>query len=254
MYRHLFGVETYGLVQLAALLLFCALSVFLFRRAGIRLWHAAALIWLYGVCNLLIAKVLFDYVKAGGRHTLFDHPSLDHFREGGFWGWPIVFFPCVLLYPLVTRVPAVPFYRAVALLLPPVFAVQKLACFVAGCCWGCEASLPWAVTFPDDSLCDQPGVPRHPLQLYDAALPLGILGVLLLVDRRGGAAARPFLLPLLIGLYGLTRFATEFLRPREGEGVLLLSQWLELGAVAGVIVLLTVGRGAWRGMVGARSG
>ena len=49
------------------------------------------------------------------------HPSLDHFLEGGLWGWPIAFFPCVLLYPLVTRVPAVPFYGAVALLLPPVF-------------------------------------------------------------------------------------------------------------------------------------
>src|SRR5437660_8945036 len=72
MYRHLFGVETYILVQLAALLLFCTLSVFLFRRASIRLWHAAALGVLYVVCNFLIAKVLYDYVKAGGRHTLFD--------------------------------------------------------------------------------------------------------------------------------------------------------------------------------------
>ena len=30
---------------------------------------------------------------------------------------------------------------------------------MAGCCWGSETSLPWAVTFPDDSLCGQPGVP-----------------------------------------------------------------------------------------------
>src|SRR5688572_28580457 len=232
MYRYLFGVETYVLVQLAALLLFCILSVVLFRRAGIGLWHAAALGVLYVVCNLLIAKVLYDYVKGGGRHTVFDHPSLAHFVEGGLWGWPIAFFPCVLLYPLVTGVPAVPFYRAVALLLPPVFAVQKLACFVAGCCCGRETSLPWAVTFPAGSLCERPGVPLHPLQLYDAALPLGILGVLLLVDRRGGATARPFLLPVLIGLYALTRLATEFLRPREGEAV-----------------LLTAGRGAWRSMV-----
>lgn len=250
MYRHLFGLETYGLVQLVALVLFCTLSVWLFRRAGIRLRHAAALSVLYVVCNFLIAKLLYDYVKGGGQHTLFDHPSMDHFLEGGFWGWPVAFFPCVLLYPFIARVPAVPFYRAVALLLPPVFAVQKLACFTAGCCWGGETSLPWAVTFPADSLCDQPGVPLHPLQLYDAALPLCILGMLLLLDRRGGSTARPFLLPLSIGLYALTRFATEFLRPRAGEEVLLPSQWLELGAIVGVLMLLTVGRRAWRGMVG----
>jgi prolipoprotein diacylglyceryltransferase len=246
MYRYLFGLEAYALVHLAALVLFCTLGVVLLRRAAIGLRHAAALGVLYVVCNLLIAKLLYDYVKGGGQHTVFDHPSLAHFVEGGFWGWPIAFFPCVLLYPLLTRVPAVPFYRAVALLLPPVFAVQKLACFMAGCCCGRETALPWAVTFPANSLCERPGVALHPVQLYDAALPLGILGVLLLVDRRGGAAARPFLLPLLIGLYALTRLATEFLRPRESGQVLLLSQWLELAAAAAVIVLLTAGRGAWR--------
>ena len=249
MYRYLFGVESYGLVHLVALLLFCALGAWLFRRGGIGLWHVAALAVLYVVCNLVIAKVLYDYVKGGGRHTVFDHPALGHFVEGGFWGWPIAFFPCLLIYPWVARVPAAPFYRAAALLLPLVFAVQKLACFAAGCCSGRETALPWAVTFPEGSLCERPGVPLHPLQLYDAAAPVGILGVLLLVDRRGGAAARPFLLPLLIGMYALTRLASEFLRPRDGAGALLLSQWLELGAAAGVVILLTVGRRGWGELV-----
>ena len=80
-------------------------------------------------------------------------------------------------------------------------------------------------------------------------LPLGILGVLVAVDRRGGAAARPFLLPLTVGLYALARFGTEFLRPREADG-LLVSQWLELGAAVGVVLLLTFGRTVWRLLVG----
>ena len=42
MFRHLFGVETYGLIQLAALVLFGALAGVLCRRAGLRLSHAAA--------------------------------------------------------------------------------------------------------------------------------------------------------------------------------------------------------------------
>lgn len=84
MLRHLFGLETYALVQLAALLLFAALAVALFRRAGIRLRHAAALTLLYVLCNLVAAKLLNDYVKAGGRHTLFQHPSPAHLLEGGY--------------------------------------------------------------------------------------------------------------------------------------------------------------------------
>jgi prolipoprotein diacylglyceryltransferase len=105
------------------------------------------------------------------------------------------------------------------------------------------------VLFPDDSLCDTPGIAVHPLQLYDAVLPLIILGVLIAVDRRGGEAVRPFLLPLMIGLYALARFGTEFLRPQDAGQGLLLSQRLELGAVFTVVLLVTVGQPAWLRLV-----
>jgi phosphatidylglycerol:prolipoprotein diacylglycerol transferase len=251
MFRHLFGLETYGVVQLAALVLFAALAAALLRRAGIRLRHAAALTLLYVLCNFLAAKLLYDFVKAGGRHTLFHHPALAHFLEGGYWGWPLAFLPCVVAYPLVLRVPAVPFYRAIAFLLPPLLAVQKVGCFAAGCCFGRPTALPWAVVFPEDSLCETPGVPVHPLQVYDAVLPLGILGVLVVVDRRGGEAARPFLLPIMVVLYALTRLGTEFLRPRDAGQALLVSQWLELAAVVAVVSLLVLGRRAWCRLVQA---
>jgi hypothetical protein len=82
MYRHLFGIESYAIIQLAALILFAGLAVILLRRSGIRLRHAAALTVLYVLCNFLAAKLLFDFVKADGRHTPFDHPALAHFLEG----------------------------------------------------------------------------------------------------------------------------------------------------------------------------
>jgi phosphatidylglycerol:prolipoprotein diacylglycerol transferase len=254
MLRHFFSLETYAVVQLAALLLFATLAVVLCRRSGLRLRHAAALTLIYLLCNFLVAKLLYDFVKAGGRHTLFQHPALSHFLEGGYWGWPLAFLPCVFAYPLALRMPPVPFYRAVTFLLPPVLALQKVACFAAGCCSGCETSLPWAVVFPDDSLCEQPGVPLHPLQVYDALLPLVILGFLLAVDRWGGEATRPFLLPLMVALYALARFGTEFMRPHAEGQALLLSQWLELGGVVAVVVLLTVGRRAWWRLLQAGSG
>jgi prolipoprotein diacylglyceryltransferase len=94
-------------------------------------------------------------------------------------------------------------------------------------------------------------VPIHPLQIYDALLPLGIWIVIVLADRRGGESTRPFLLPLMVGLYALARFGTEFLRPNRDGAALLLSQWIELGAVLGVALLLTVGRKPWRHIVQA---
>ncbi len=240
-----YGIPTYGLAQLAALLLFAVLVVVLFRRSGLSLLHAVAVIVLYILCNFLVAKLLFDYVKAGGRHTLFMHPALAHFMEGGFWGWPIAFLPAVLAYPLALGVrDRIGFYRGIALALPPVVAVQKVACFLAGCCHGRPTSLPWGVTFPADSLCATPGVPLHPLQLYDALLALGIGVVLLVVDRTGGERGQALLFPLFVALFGLARFATEFLRPEAAAG-LLTSQWLELGAVLAVFALLLFGRRLW---------
>jgi phosphatidylglycerol:prolipoprotein diacylglycerol transferase len=249
MCRHLFGIESYIIIQLAALILFVGLAVILLRRSSIRLRHAAALTLLYLLCNFLVAKLLFDFVKADGRHTLFDHPALAHFLEGGYWGWPIAFLPCALAYPFVFRLPVANFYRVIAFLLPPVFSVQKVACFLAGCCFGCETSVPWAIVFPEDSVCELPGVAIHPLQIYDALLPLGILMAIALADRVDSNSLRPFLLPLMIGMYALARFGTEFLRPNREGKTLLVSQWLELGAVLGVALLFTVGRKPWRNLV-----
>jgi phosphatidylglycerol---prolipoprotein diacylglyceryl transferase len=247
MYRHFFGIESYVILQLVALILFAGLAVILLRRSKIRFRHAVALTVLYVLCNFLAAKLLFDLVKAPvGHHTLFDHPALAHFLEGGYWGWPIAFLPCVLVYPFAFRVPPVSFYRVIAFLLPPVFSVQKVACLLAGCCFGCETSVPWAVVFPDDSLCELPGVPIHPLQVYDALLPLGILMVIAFADRIGGKTTRPFLLPLMVGMYALTRFGTEFLRPHRENETLILSQWIELGVALSVALLLAVGRKPWR--------
>jgi prolipoprotein diacylglyceryltransferase len=249
LYRYLFGVESYALVQLASVVVFAVLAVVFFRRALIRLRHAAALTGLYVLCNFVAAKLLFDFVKAGGRHTLFHHPALAHFLEGGYWGWPLAFLPCVLAYPFALSVPKVPFFRAVAFLLPPVFVVQKVACLLAGCCFGCETELPWAVIFPNDSACELSGKPIHPLQVYDVVLAAGILGVVVFLDRKGNEATRAILLPVMIGLYASARFATEFLRPHPDTEVLSTSQWIELGAVVAVASLLLLGRGWWQRLV-----
>src|SRR4030095_14625608 len=142
MYRHLFGIESYAIVQLAALILFAGLAVILMRGSNIRLRHAAAPTVLVLLWHFRAAKLFFDFVKApAGRHTLVDHPALAHFFEGGYWGWQLAFFPCVLAYPLAFRVNPVVFFRAISYLLPPVFSVQKVACFLTGCCFGCQTSV-----------------------------------------------------------------------------------------------------------------
>ncbi len=84
--------------------------------------------------------------------------------------------------------------------------VGRIACYVAGCCYGTPTSLPWAVVFP---MID--AQPRHPTQLYEAAFHLTAAAMLAVLQSR--AQFRGQLIKLYILAYLVYRFTTEFIRP-----------------------------------------
>jgi len=93
--------------------------------------------------------------------------------------------------------------------LAAAIAVGRLGCFLAGLddmTYGVPTSLPWGVDLGD-------GVPRHPVQLYEAATMAAFFVVFVALVRRGN----PFVLRtgfyLFVGVYAAQRFAWEFLKP-----------------------------------------
>jgi len=82
--------------------------------------------------------------------------------------------------------------------------------------WGKPTDVAWAMIFPRAP--DHPPVPRHPSQLYEAALEGIVLFVLLQVGLRVFKLhERPGLLTGLFFLgYGLFRFFVEFFREPDG--------------------------------------
>ena len=92
----------------------------------------------------------------------------------------------------------------------------RVANFVNGELWGRPGSVSWAVIFPDPRA---GGVPRHPSQLYEAALEgLVLFVVLMLFIRFTDARSRPGTLGgiFLIG-YGLARITAEFYREPDAH-------------------------------------
>lgn len=69
-------------------------------------------------------------------------------------------------------------------------------------CVGSPSSLPWAFCFPRYEAIL---VPRHPAQLYEAALGMAVLAVLLFLDRKFKGGNRPA--GLLTGVFFLGYFA-----------------------------------------------
>ncbi len=108
-------------------------------------------------------------------------------------------------------------------------AIGRVACFVAGCCYGTVTVLPWAVDFGD-------GLGRHPTQLYESAFHLAAALVLAWLMPRG--ILRGQLMKLYLIAYLIYRFLTEFIRP---EPVLALGltgyQWACLGLVPVFVAL-----------------
>jgi phosphatidylglycerol:prolipoprotein diacylglycerol transferase len=119
----------------------------------------------------------------------------------------------------------------------------RLANFVNGELWGAPTTVPWAIRFvevgPYGAVL---GPPRHPTQLYEAALE-GILLFLILwwMFWKTQARYQPGkLVGAFLFFYGLFRFGIEFVREPDAQLVgfaqatgLHMGQWLSLPMILG---------------------
>ena len=89
----------------------------------------------------------------------------------------------------------------------------RLANFIKPELWGRASDVPWAMVFPGGG-----PLPRHPSQLYEAALEgLVLLLVLAIVIKRGGLR-RPGLITGLFAVgYGLARITAECFREPDAQ-------------------------------------
>jgi len=107
----------------------------------------------------------------------------------------------------------------------------RIANFINAELWGRPSDLPWAVVFPSraalDCLTPEGMVEtawglacaRHPSQLYEAVLEGLIMGAILLwlAWRRGWLKRPGALTGMFLVIYGLSRFAVEFVRQPDAQ-------------------------------------
>ncbi|MBU1175054.1 MAG: prolipoprotein diacylglyceryl transferase [Alphaproteobacteria bacterium] len=111
----------------------------------------------------------------------------------------------------------------------------RLANFINGELYGKVTLMPWGVVFPNGG-----PLPRHPTQLYEAALEgLALFVVIRLVTHLGHGLRRPGLVAGIFGIgYALSRVFVEFFRLPDAHVGYLYGGWLTLGMVYSVPVLL----------------
>ena len=175
---------------------------------------------------------------------------LDVFKvwEGGmsFHGGLIGVTIAILLFCRQYKVPLYSLIDVVAASVPFGLFFGRIANFINGELWGAPTNVPWAMVFPTapDAL------PRHPSQLYEAALE-GIL--LWLILRIATHYFKMFKRPrftgaLFILCYGCARIFVEFFRMPDVQLGYLAFGWVTMGMVLSVPMLVV---GVW-GMLTAK--
>ena len=122
----------------------------------------------------------------------------------------------------------------------------RLANFVNSELWGrpADSSVPWAMIFPNGG-----PIPRHPSQLYEAALEGVVLFIILAVMLSMGALKRRgLILGSFIAIYGIARIIGEFFREPDPQlgflwGGLTMGMLLSLPMIVAGAVIIVV---AWR--------
>lgn len=140
------------------------------------------------------------------------------------------------------RIKKYSFLQYFDLLAPSIALAQgfgRIGCFLAGCCYGRETSLPWGIVFRS-SLYAPNNVKLIPTQLIMSAGDFLIAAVLLFYARKGRKAGRCGGLYLI--LYSVGRFLVEFLRndDRGAVGPLSTSQFISIFTlVLGLLLFFT---------------
>jgi len=192
--------------------------------------------------NKMSPKLMDDFITwavfgvvVGGRlgYVLFYNPSfyfsnpLKIFAvwEGGmaFHGGLIGVLLAIWLFGRANDMTFLEMGDFVSPLVPPGLFFGRIGNFINAELWGRYTDLPWAMPFPGAG-----GLPRHPSQLYEAALEGLVLFIIVwwysARPRPKGCVGALFLLG-----YGSFRFLVEFAREPDAHLGFIALNWMSMG-------------------------
>lgn len=236
-----FYLPTYGVLVALGFLAGLSITVRLARKGHLdaeKITNLAVYVALAGLIGAKLLMIAFDWPDI----QIFSLATLQ--AAGVFQGGLILALVTAFFYIRHNKLPVLAVADAFAPGIAIGHAIGRLGCFAAGCCWGKECRLPWAVTFrnPDAyGLTGVPlGVPLHPAQLYESTTEALLFAFL--YWRYGRAHAPGQIIGLYLLISSIARFLIEFERFHEQAlpfGLpLSITQWIAIGlAIAGVILL-----------------
>jgi phosphatidylglycerol---prolipoprotein diacylglyceryl transferase len=249
-----FVVRWYALAYIGGIVL-----GWIYARALIkneRLWNGAAPISLPQIDDFILWVTIGIIVGGRTGYVLFYNPAffMQHPAEifelwkggmsfhGGFLGC----VAAVMLFAWRNNTSILSLGDITTAVGPIGLFLGRIANFINSELWGrpADPTLPWAMVFPNGG-----PIPRHPSQLYEAALEGIVLFTILAVMIRMGALKRPgLILGSFIAIYGIARIIGEFFREPDPQlgflwGGLTMGMLLSVPMIiAGIIIIVAARR------------
>ncbi len=121
------------------------------------------------------------------------------------------------------------------------YAVGRIGCFLAGCCYGKLCTLPWAITFHHSWL---PQGPRHPTQLYACFWEFTVFYFITRFERqiRNRSSRAGYFFSTWLALHAIGRIIMEHFRDDDRGPAILglsISSIISLGLIAFALIYIS---------------
>jgi len=190
----------------------------------------------YAMLGILVGGRLGSVFFYNVDDFLHDPVMLFKIHQGGmsFHGGLIGVLNAVYWFGRTIRKPFFVLSDFIAPVVPVGLFFGRIANFINGELWGKATSLPWAVVFPDPRA---GGIPRHPSQLYEAALEGVALFIILWLFSATPKPVKAISGLFLLG-YGSFRFLIEFIRVPDQNLGYLAFDWVTMGQVLSLPMII----------------
>jgi phosphatidylglycerol:prolipoprotein diacylglycerol transferase len=214
-------IHTYGFMMAVGVALGLWFIYAQAKKAGLdanRIMDAA----FYTIIVSLIGAKLILFLSNISYYVSYPKELFALARSGGVFQGGLTFGVIYALwYFRRKKIPTWPTADLIAPALALGHGFGRIGCFSAGCCYGSECALPWAVVFKNEYAADLTGVhlhtPLHPVQLYEAILNFLNFGILYIILKKKKFDGQVF--AFYIVNYSVIRFLTEYFRGDHSEKI-----------------------------------
>jgi len=229
-------LHTYGLLMAIGFIIGLLIAIKTGNRHGMdaqQIMDMGILLIISGVIGSKITYVLMNL------SSYIENPLDMNLWQGGFVFSGGLIAAIIVIFFYIRR------HKMNMLMMGDIFAPSiaigqafgRIGCFMAGCCYGKPATVPWGVIFRNPNSIAPLNIPLHPTQLYDSLSNISIFIILMILNARKKFNGQVFLWFLI--MHSTARLLIERFRG-DDRGIFPGTVWTITQFISILILMFSI--------------